>query len=117
MDPSPSSTAPLLSFHLEPPTLLSLLIVYRQTTTQTPTKDSMCMYLDVSVCVCVLSVNVWVLGVNVGESMCMSVYVRKSACERKQTIKQTGQMFKNRQIWVEGIWVFWVLVLFLHLYV
>lgn len=53
----------------------------------------MCMYLDVSVCVCVLSVNVWVLGVNVGESMCMSVYVRKSACERKQMIKQTGQMF------------------------
>lgn len=53
VEPSPNNTSPLLSLHLEPPTLLSLLVVFRQTTTQNPKKDSTCMYLNVSMYVCV----------------------------------------------------------------
>lgn len=40
--------------------------------------------------------------------------VRKSAHEQKQVIKQVGQIFNNRQIWVKVIWVFYALFVFLH---
>lgn len=32
------------------------------------------------------------------------MYVRKSAHERKQMIKQMGQIFNNRRIWVKVTW-------------
>lgn len=47
------------------------------------------------------------------ESMCL--YVRKSAHERKQVIKQMGQIFNDRRIWVKVTGVFYVRVSFLHI--